>query len=104
MGLVTEEMKVDDVTATQQGPEAEISNEHADILKGRQVPNVSQDVFSVRSGIADGGVAPWKGEKLVWWKDQFVKEAGKSGFPIHQPINKLTKEQYKQLLQLHFHI
>jgi excinuclease ABC subunit A len=47
--------------------------------------------------VYDGGVAPWKGEKLVWWKDQFVKEAGKNGFPIHQPINKLTKEQYKQL-------
>ena len=47
--------------------------------------------------VYDGGVAPWKGDKLVWWKDQFVKEAGKSGFPIHQPINKLTKEQYKQL-------
>ena len=47
--------------------------------------------------VYDGGVAPWKGDKLVWWKDQFVKEAGKQGFPIHQPINKLTKEQYKQL-------
>ncbi len=47
--------------------------------------------------VYDGAVAPWKGEKLVWWKDQFVKEAGKTGFPIHQPINKLTKEQYKQL-------
>ncbi len=47
--------------------------------------------------VYDGGVAPWKGDKLVWWKDQFVKEAGKTGFPIHQPINKLTKEQYKQL-------
>ncbi len=47
--------------------------------------------------VYDGAVAPWKGEKLIWWKDQFVKEAGKNGFPIHQPINKLTKEQYKQL-------
>ncbi len=54
------------------------------------IPNPHLSVY-------DGGVAPWKGEKLVWWKDQFVKEAGKSGFPIHQPINKLTKEQYKQL-------
>ena len=47
--------------------------------------------------VYDGAVAPWKGEKLIWWKDQFVKEADKTGFPIHQPINKLTKEQYKQL-------
>jgi excinuclease ABC subunit A len=54
------------------------------------IPNPHLSVY-------DGGVAPWKGEKLVWWKDQFVKEAAKLGFPIHQPINKLTKEQYKQL-------
>lgn len=47
--------------------------------------------------VYDGGVAPWKGEKMVWWKDQFVKEASKHGFPIHQPIQKLTKEQYQQL-------
>ncbi len=47
--------------------------------------------------VYDGGVAPWKGEKLSWWKDQFLKEAGKVGFPIHQPINQLTKAQYTQL-------
>jgi excinuclease ABC subunit A len=54
------------------------------------IPNPNLSVY-------DGGVAPWKGEKLVWWKDQFVKEAGKVGFPIHQPINKLTKTQETQL-------
>ena len=54
------------------------------------IPNTNLSVY-------DGGVAPWKGEKLVWWKDQFIKEAGKVGFPIHQPINKLTKTQTTQL-------
>ena len=54
------------------------------------IPNTNLSVY-------DGGVAPWKGEKLVWWKDQFIKEAGKVGFPIHQPINKLTKAQTTQL-------
>ena len=54
------------------------------------IPNTNLSVY-------DGGVAPWKGEKLVWWKDQFIKEAGKAGFPIHQPINKLTKTQTTQL-------
>ena len=54
------------------------------------IPNPNLSVY-------DGGVAPWKGEKLVWWKDQFVKEASKAGFPIHQPINKLTKTQETQL-------
>ncbi|MEY3819458.1 MAG: excinuclease subunit [Bacteroidota bacterium] len=54
------------------------------------IPNTNLSVY-------DGGVAPWKGEKLVWWKDQFIKEAGNAGFPIHQPINKLTKTQTSQL-------
>ena len=54
------------------------------------IPNDNLSVY-------DGAVAPWKGEKLVWWKDQFIKEAGKAGFPIHQPINKLTKAQIAQL-------
>jgi excinuclease ABC subunit A len=54
------------------------------------IPNPHMSVY-------DGAVAPWKGEKMVWWKDQFVKEAGKAGFPIHQPINKLTKTQTLQL-------
>ena len=54
------------------------------------IPNPNLSVY-------DGAVAPWKGEKLIWWKDQFVKEAGKEGFPIHQPINKLTKAQTAQL-------
>jgi excinuclease ABC subunit A len=54
------------------------------------IPNPHLSVY-------DGAVAPWKGEKLSWWKDQFVKEAGKEGFPIHQPILKLTKVQLQQL-------
>ena len=54
------------------------------------IPNTHLSVY-------DGAVAPWKGEKLIWWRDQFVKEAGKEGFPIHQPIHKLTKLQYQQL-------
>ncbi|MEI6190369.1 MAG: excinuclease ABC subunit UvrA [Chitinophagia bacterium] len=54
------------------------------------IPNINLSVY-------DGAVAPWKGEKLIWWKDQFVKEAGKAGFPIHQPIYKLTKTQVAQL-------
>ncbi|MBS1592327.1 MAG: excinuclease ABC subunit UvrA [Bacteroidetes bacterium] len=43
----------------------------------------------------DGAVAPWKGEKLVWWKEQFITHA--KNFPIHKPIAELTKEQYNEL-------
>jgi excinuclease ABC subunit A len=42
-------------------------------------------------------VAPWKGEKLSWWKDQFIKGASKIDFPIHKPIAQLTKAQYQLL-------
>jgi excinuclease ABC subunit A len=54
------------------------------------IPNKSLSLF-------EGAVAPWKGEKLGWWKDQFIKGATGIGFPIHKPIIDLSKEQYKQL-------
>ncbi|MBS1667247.1 MAG: excinuclease ABC subunit UvrA [Bacteroidetes bacterium] len=46
-----------------------------------------------RLSIYEGAVAPWKGEKLVWWKDQFVKAAKKIDFPVHKPVMDLTKKQ-----------
>jgi len=42
-------------------------------------------------------VAPWKGEKLGWWREQFIKGAKSFGFPIHKPIIDLTEEQLQQL-------
>ncbi|MDP1762587.1 MAG: excinuclease ABC subunit UvrA [Sediminibacterium sp.] len=50
-----------------------------------------------RLSVYEGAIAPWKGEKLGWWREQFVKGAGKFGFPIHKPIIDLTKEQLTQL-------
>ncbi|MDP4245294.1 MAG: excinuclease ABC subunit UvrA, partial [Bacteroidota bacterium] len=50
-----------------------------------------------RLSVYEGAVAPWKGEKLVWWKDQFIKAAKKFDFPVHKPIIDLTKAQYKAL-------
>ena len=52
-----------------------------------------------RLSVYDGAIAPWKGEKLGWWREQFVKGAGKFGFPVHKPVIDLTKEQYDQLWQ-----
>lgn len=45
----------------------------------------------------EGAVAPWKGEKLVWWKDQFIKAAKKFNFPVHKAIADLSDVQYKIL-------
>lgn len=50
-----------------------------------------------RLSLYEGAVAPWKGEKLGWWREQFIKGSSKSGFPIHKPIIDFTKEQYQQL-------
>ncbi|HVS95819.1 MAG TPA: excinuclease ABC subunit UvrA [Puia sp.] len=50
-----------------------------------------------RLSLYEGAVAPWKGEKLVWWKDQFIKAAKKFDFPIHKPIIDLTRQQYDLL-------
>ncbi len=48
-----------------------------------------------RASIYEGAVAPWKGEKLGWWKEQFIKNA--KSFPIHKSIADLSEEQYNQL-------
>lgn len=50
-----------------------------------------------RLSVFEGAVAPWKGEKMVWWKDQFVKNAHKFDFPIHKPYNELSDEQRSTL-------
>lgn len=50
-----------------------------------------------RLSVYEGAVAPWKGEKLGWWREQFIKGAKKFDFPVHKPIMDLTGAQYKAL-------
>jgi excinuclease ABC subunit A len=50
-----------------------------------------------RLSVYEGAVAPWKGEKMGLWKDQFIRAAKKFDFPVHKPIVDLTKEQYRSL-------
>ncbi|HEV7620773.1 MAG TPA: excinuclease ABC subunit UvrA, partial [Flavisolibacter sp.] len=47
--------------------------------------------------VYEGAVAPWKGEKLGLWKDNFIKGARKFDFPVHKPIADLTAQQKKIL-------
>jgi excinuclease ABC subunit A len=47
--------------------------------------------------VYEGAVAPWKGEKLGQWKENFIRAARKFDFPVHKPIADLTKEQYRTL-------
>lgn len=46
-----------------------------------------------RLSIYDGAIAPWKGEKLGWWREQFLKGARSIDFPVHKSIADLTDEQ-----------
>jgi excinuclease ABC subunit A len=50
-----------------------------------------------RLSLFEGAVAPWKGEKLSAWKDQFIRTSKKYDFPIHKPIIDLSKSQYQLL-------
>ncbi|MEJ7766399.1 MAG: excinuclease ABC subunit UvrA [Chitinophagaceae bacterium] len=50
-----------------------------------------------RLSVYEGAVAPWKGEKLSRWKDDFIRAARNFDFPVHQPVIDLTADQYKTL-------
>ncbi|MBL7702907.1 MAG: excinuclease ABC subunit UvrA [Ferruginibacter sp.] len=54
------------------------------------IPDKSLSVY-------EGAVAPWKGEKLGIWRDNFVRAAKKFDFPIHKPVIDLTEKQLKDL-------
>jgi excinuclease ABC subunit A len=64
-----------------------------------QVLGIDKDLVipDKRLSLYEQAIAPWKGEKLGWWREQFIKGASASGFPIHKPIMDLTKAQYQQL-------
>ena len=50
------------------------------------IPNKQLSVY-------EGAIAPWKGEKLGLWKEQFIRAAKNFNFPIHKPIIDLTEDQ-----------
>ncbi len=54
------------------------------------IPNKSLSIYQ-------GAVAPWKGEKMGLWKNEFELKATKFGFPIHKPYNELDAK-HKDLL------
>jgi len=64
-----------------------------------QVLGIDEDLVipDRRLSVYDGAVAPWKGEKMDWWRQNFIKGAKKFDFPVHKAIAELTKTQYKQL-------
>jgi len=61
------------------------------------IPNKQLSVY-------EGAVAPWKGEKLSQWKEQFIRAAKSFNFPIHKPIIDLTDEQLQVLWEGNSHV
>jgi excinuclease ABC subunit A len=47
--------------------------------------------------VYEGAVAPWKGEKLGQWREQFLLGAKRTGFPVHRPVAQLTEAQNAEL-------
>lgn len=54
------------------------------------IPNKALSVY-------DNAIAPWKGETLSEWKNQFIYASSSHHFPIHRPIKDLSKEEYDLL-------
>lgn len=42
-------------------------------------------------------LACWKGEKMSWYKDQFIDIASKFNFPVHKPYFELSEKQKNDL-------
>ncbi|RYY21425.1 MAG: excinuclease ABC subunit A, partial [Chitinophagaceae bacterium] len=57
-----------------------------------------------RLSVYEGAVAPWKGEKLGMWKEQFIRAAKRFDFPVHKPVFDLSKEQYRVLWEGNQHV
>jgi len=50
-----------------------------------------------RLSVYEGAVAPWKGEKMDWWRQNFIKGAKKFDFPVHKAVADLSAAQLEQL-------
>ncbi len=43
--------------------------------------------------IYEGAVVPWKGEKMIKYRDRFIDQSSELKFPIHRPVSELSKEE-----------
>lgn len=57
-----------------------------------QILGISTDLVLANKNLSvyEDGVAPWKGEKMGEWKEAFIRNEVKNGFPIHKPIKDLS--------------
>ncbi len=71
-----------------------------------QVLGIDEDLVIPNKllSVYEGAVAPWKGEKLGKWKDDFIRAARKFDFPVHKAIADLSAEQYRILWEGNQHV
>ncbi|MDR3046443.1 MAG: excinuclease ABC subunit UvrA [Bacteroidales bacterium] len=63
------------------------------------IEGISEDlVIPDRSlSVIDGAVTCWRGEKMSEWRDDFIKNAVKVGFPIYRAVEELTEQEFNML-------
>lgn len=54
------------------------------------IPDSSKSIYQ-------GAVAPWKGEKFSWYKEQLIATTGKHKLPIHKPWFELSHAQKQKI-------
>ncbi|WP_316735867.1 excinuclease ABC subunit UvrA [Pedobacter aquatilis] len=54
------------------------------------IPDKSKSVY-------DNAIAPWRGEKMGIWLQNFIKASSKFDFPIHRAFNQLTEKEQSLL-------
>ncbi len=59
-----------------------------------KIIGISEDLVipDKTKSIYDGAIAPWRGDKMGWFKDHLVEVSGRYGIPIFEPWCKLSKE------------
>lgn len=63
------------------------------------VIGLDEDLIIPNTGLSiyENAIYPWRGESLIWYRDQLVKNAHHFDFPVHKPYFKLSDDQ-KELL------
>ena len=61
-----------------------------DISEDLVIPDRSLSVY-------EGAVVCWRGDKMKKWQESLIKNAEKTGFPIHKAIRDLSPEEYMTL-------
>ncbi len=64
-----------------------------------QVLGIDEDLVipDKQLSVYESAVAPWRGDKMSEWKNDFVRAAAKLDFPIHKPVADLDDQELQLL-------